>query len=94
VAGGSGADSMLWFLLDRGSDETKRCRKMKRRQRAHLGSMRRKRDMARQHGDVGRRRGGTEEGKWRRRCSWADTNLTGENEKKNHTVDLAATNVR
>jgi hypothetical protein len=42
-------------------------RKMNRRQRAHLGSMGRKRDMMRQCDDVGRRRGRSEEGKGRRR---------------------------
>jgi hypothetical protein len=44
----------------------KHCRKLKRRQRARLGSMGRKRDTARQRGDIGRRRGGTGEGKGKR----------------------------
>jgi hypothetical protein len=46
VTGGDGADSMLQFWLNRGADGTKHCRKMKRRQRAHIGSMGRKRNMA------------------------------------------------
>jgi hypothetical protein len=49
----SSADSMVQFRLKRGGDEMKHCRKMKRRQRAHLGSMGRKRDTVRQCGDVG-----------------------------------------
>jgi hypothetical protein len=39
------------------------CRKMKQRQRAHLDFMGRKCDTARWRGDIGRRRGDTEEGK-------------------------------
>jgi hypothetical protein len=65
VAGGGDVDSMFWFRLERGDDGTKRCRKMKRRQRACLGSMERKRDTARWRGDVdggevapGREKGG------------------------------------
>jgi hypothetical protein len=42
------------------------CRKMKRTQRAHLGSMERKCDTAQRCDDVGQRRGGTGEGKGRR----------------------------
>jgi hypothetical protein len=53
VAGDSGADSMYWFRFERGGDRTKRCRKMKRRQLAHLGFMGRKRDTTQQRGDVG-----------------------------------------
>jgi hypothetical protein len=44
VTSGGGADLILQFWLERRSDRMKRCRKMKRRQRAHLGSMERKRD--------------------------------------------------
>jgi hypothetical protein len=66
VIGGGGADSILQFRLERRGDGTKRCRKMKQRQRSHLGSMGRKRDMTRWHDDVGRTRGGTGEGKGRR----------------------------
>jgi hypothetical protein len=44
VASSSGADSMLQFWLERGGDGTQRCWKMKRRQRARLISMGRKRD--------------------------------------------------
>jgi hypothetical protein len=61
VASGGGADLML--RLDRGGDGMKRCRKMKRRQQARLGSMGRKLDMTRRCGDIGRRRGGTKERK-------------------------------
>jgi hypothetical protein len=46
VAGDGGTDSMLRSQLERGSDTTRHCRKIKRRQRARLGSMGRKRDMA------------------------------------------------
>jgi hypothetical protein len=63
VDGGGAADSILQFRLERGSDGMKYCRKMKQRQQAHLGSMGRKCDMTRWHGDIGRRRGDTEEGK-------------------------------
>jgi hypothetical protein len=56
------------FCSKRGGDGMKRCQKMKRRQRAHLvGSMRMKCDTARQRDNVSRRRGGTGEGKGRRR---------------------------
>jgi hypothetical protein len=67
VVGSSGADLMLWFQLERGGDGTKRCWKIKRRQRAHLGLMGRKRDMMWRHDDIGQKRGGIGEGKGRRR---------------------------
>jgi hypothetical protein len=67
VACGAGADSMLQFWLKMGGNGTKRYQKMKRRQGACLGSMGRKRDPARHRDDVDRRRGGTGEGKGRRR---------------------------
>jgi hypothetical protein len=57
---------MFQFLLERGGDKIKHCRKMKRRQRARLGSMGSKRDTVQQRDDIGQRRGGTEEGKERR----------------------------
>jgi hypothetical protein len=60
--------SMLQFRLAGGGDRTKHCWKMKRRQRARFGSMERKRDTTRRCDDVGQRRGGTGEGKGRRRC--------------------------
>jgi hypothetical protein len=41
----------------------KHCWKMKRRPRAHICSMGRNRDMTRQCGDIGMRRGGTVKGK-------------------------------
>jgi hypothetical protein len=63
VAGGGGADPLLQFWLERGGDEMKCCQKMKKRQRALLGSMGRKCDTARRHGDIGQRRGDTREGK-------------------------------
>jgi hypothetical protein len=44
VAGGSGADLMLRYWFERGSDVTKYCRKMRRSQRARLSSMGRKCD--------------------------------------------------
>jgi hypothetical protein len=47
VADGGGVNSILRFRLERGGDGTKSCWKMKRRQRARFGSMRRKRDTAR-----------------------------------------------
>jgi Zn-dependent M16 (insulinase) family peptidase len=67
MSDGGGVDSMLQFRLKMRGDETKHYQKMKRKLRAHLGSMRRKCDTARRCGDVGRRRGRTIEGKGRRR---------------------------
>jgi hypothetical protein len=58
---------MLPFRFERGGDGTKRCQKMKQRQRVHLGSMGRKRDTTWWRDDIGGRRGGTGEGKGRRR---------------------------
>jgi hypothetical protein len=66
VVGGGGVDSMLWFRLKRGGDGMKCCRKMRRRLRAHFGSIGRKRDIVRRCVDVDRRRGGTGEGKGKR----------------------------
>jgi hypothetical protein len=63
VACDSDMDSILRFQLERESDGTKHCRKIKRRQRAHLGSMGMKCDMVWRCDDVGRRRGSTWEGK-------------------------------
>jgi hypothetical protein len=60
------ADSMLQFRLEMGSDGTKHCRKMKRSQRAYLGSMAKKCDTVQWHDDINRRRGGTIKGKGRR----------------------------
>jgi hypothetical protein len=68
VVDDGGADSILHFWLEREDDGMKYYRKMKRRQRAHLDSMRMKYDTVWQREDVDRRRGGTEEGKGRRRC--------------------------
>jgi hypothetical protein len=83
MAGGGVVDSMFQFWLSRGGDRTKSCQKMKRRQRAHLGSMRRKRDTMRWHGDIDRRRGDTGEGKGGDKASWADVNITGPKNEKN-----------
>jgi hypothetical protein len=44
MADDSGANLMLQFWLERGSGWTKRYQKIKRRQRARLASMKRKRD--------------------------------------------------
>jgi hypothetical protein len=67
VARDSGADSILQFLLEMGGDGIKHCQKMKRRQRARLGSMGKERDIAWRRDDVGQRRDSTMEGKgWRR----------------------------
>jgi hypothetical protein len=63
-----GADSMLQFRLEREGDMMKHFRKMKRKQRTRLGSMGRKRDMVRRHGDIARWRRDIGEGKGRRRC--------------------------
>jgi hypothetical protein len=57
---------MFQFWLERGDDETKHCKKIKQRQRARLGSIRRKRGKERRRDDVGWRRGGTMVGKGRR----------------------------
>jgi hypothetical protein len=46
VVRGGGTDSMLQFQLKRIGDGMKHCQKIKWRQRAHLGSMRKKRDTA------------------------------------------------
>jgi hypothetical protein len=50
--GSDGAYSILWFRLERGEDQMKCCRKMKRRPRACLGSMEKKCDMATSVGDA------------------------------------------
>jgi hypothetical protein len=67
IAYGGGADSMLHFWLERESDETKHCQKMKWRQRARLGLMWRKWDTSWQCDYIGQRRGDTGKGKRRRR---------------------------
>jgi hypothetical protein len=63
VTGDDDVDSMFQFRLKRRDDETERCRKLQRRQRALLSSMGRKCDMARRHVDVDRMRGGNLEEK-------------------------------
>jgi hypothetical protein len=81
VGGGSGADSMLRFWIERRGDEMKHCRKMKRRHRACLNSMGRKHDTT--YGVISRRRGGTGEGNGEDNISWANVNLTGPKNKEN-----------
>jgi hypothetical protein len=78
VVNGGGAYSILWFWLERGGDRTKHYQKMKRRQRSCLNSMGRKCDIARQHGNANQRRGGTGEGKEKRRCKlgWCESYWT------------------
>jgi hypothetical protein len=56
------------FNLKKEGGEMRHCQKMKRTQRARLGSMRRKCDMTQWCIDVDQRRGGTGEGKRRKRC--------------------------
>jgi hypothetical protein len=53
VAYCGGANSMLWFQLNRGGDGMKCCWNMKQRQRVRLGSIRRKHDTVRRRGDIG-----------------------------------------
>jgi hypothetical protein len=77
VGGDDGVNSMLQFRLERGGDGTKCCRKMQQRQRAHLGSMRRKHDTGRWNDDVG----------WRRGASWVDTNfIRSKNEENSRDI--------
>jgi hypothetical protein len=52
VSDGGVANSLLQFQLERGGDEMKHYRKMKQRQRAHLGSMGRKHDTTRRCDDI------------------------------------------
>jgi hypothetical protein len=73
VSGSGGVDSMLQFRLERGDDGMKHYRKMKRRHRAHLGSIGRKRDgvVTSVGGETtSRRRMGVDD------ASWTDANLT------------------
>jgi hypothetical protein len=56
---------------------------MKRMQRARLRSMKMKRDTTRWRDNVGRRRGGTGEGKGGDNVSWFDTNLTRQKNEEN-----------
>jgi hypothetical protein len=61
VAGGGGANSLLWFRFEMGDDRRKHYRKKKQTQRARLDSMGRKHDTAQWRRPV--ERGVTEEGK-------------------------------
>jgi hypothetical protein len=63
VAGIDGEDSMFQFRLEMGDNRTKRCYKIKRRQRTRLDSMGMKRVMTQRCGDIGWRRGDTGERK-------------------------------
>jgi hypothetical protein len=65
------------------SDETKRCQNMKSSQRACLGSMEKKCDMAWRCGDVDRRRDGLGREKGGDDISWVDVNLTVPKNKEN-----------
>jgi hypothetical protein len=95
VACSGDAYSIVWFRLERGDDGTKHYRKMKRRQRACLGSMARKCDMARPCNDVGQSRGSTREGKREETMLVGLTRiLLGQKMKKIHAVNLAGTNRR
>jgi hypothetical protein len=51
VASSSGANSMLQFRFKKEGGGTKHCRKMKQKQRAHLGLIGRKRDTVRRCDD-------------------------------------------
>jgi hypothetical protein len=83
VAGGSGIDSMLRFQLERGGDGMKFCRKMKRKQRAHLGSIGRKHGMAQREATLAGGETAPQRGKGGDDASWADVNLTGPKNKEN-----------
>jgi hypothetical protein len=90
VVGDGGADSILQFWLERGDDWMKRYRKMKRSQRVHLDSMRRKCDTTWQH-QLGERRyqGG-------KRVEMIQVGLMrillGQKINKIHTIDSVITN--
>jgi hypothetical protein len=92
VAGGGDANSMFRFRLERGDDGTKRCQKMKRRQRAHLGSMGRKRDTVwRRRPEERRHRGGER----KETAPVGQTQiLLDQKMKKIHALDSATTNGR
>jgi hypothetical protein len=65
-----------------------RCRKMKRRQRGHLGSKESKRDTARWRDDVGRRRGERE----KTTLLGLTRILLGKKIKKINAIDSTSTN--
>jgi hypothetical protein len=94
AACGGGADSVFYFRLERRGDGTKRCRKIKRRQRSRLASIGRKCDTVWRHDDVdqmrddiGREKGGDDIG-------WADANLTRSKMKKIYAADSIGTSKR
>jgi hypothetical protein len=62
-----GFNTLISAREGRGGVGMKCCRKIKQMQRAHLGSIERKRDTTRRCGDIGQRSGGTREGNGRRR---------------------------
>jgi hypothetical protein len=61
VAYCGGTNSMLRLQLERRGDRMNHCRKLKRRHRSHFGSVGKKCDTVRRHGNAGWRRGDTEE---------------------------------
>jgi hypothetical protein len=67
---------------------------MKQRQRAHLDSIRRKRDTAQHRDDVDRRRGGTESEKEGDNASWTDVNFIRPKNEKINTIISTGTNER
>jgi hypothetical protein len=85
VVGSGGADSILIFQLKRGGNGTKYCRKLNRRQRAHLSSIGKKHDrmMTLARGEVppGRGKGGDD-------TSQAKVNLTEPKNKKKFTRSI------
>jgi hypothetical protein len=86
VADSGGADSMLWFRLEKGGDVMKHCQKKKRSQRARVGSIGRKCDgMTTLTG--GERAPGM--GRGENDVSWADANFTGlKNEENPQFIQL------
>jgi hypothetical protein len=73
---------MLRFRLERADDRMKRYQKMKRRQWAHLGSMKKKCDTARGMVISAGGEAAPESGKRVDNISWADVNLTGPKNKE------------
>jgi hypothetical protein len=92
VAGDSGVDSMFRFQLKSGGNWTKCSQMMKRMQRAHLGSMERKRHLAWWRGNIDRRRGTAGRGNEGDDTSWADANLTGLKNEENLHGQFSCTN--
>jgi hypothetical protein len=92
VTSSGGANLMLQFRIEKGGYGTKCYRKMNRRQRAHLGSMRMKCDTARwRRLEERRHRGGKRE-----ETMWFELTqiLLGKKIKKIHVIDSVAINIR